>query len=117
VTDTARVAAQLERRAMQYCGPRGIPLSVFLGRVVGPGDPQWLPEDVAAALKWQSEQDLLCPGCGQPRGESFDKSSRYTVVSHRCEACAALQQRTWMAEKNRSKTPQFGLYQSVLKVD
>lgn len=41
---------------MRYCGPRGIPLSSFLG---------WPQEDQDAALAWQAHEAERCPGCGR----------------------------------------------------
>lgn len=41
---------------MRYCGPRGIPLSTFLG---------WAQEDQDAALAWQAHEAERCPGCGR----------------------------------------------------
>lgn len=132
------VAGEFERRVRRYCGERGIPQSVFLGRALNEEttvtyhrdddgqlvvsrvtvrDPEWLPGDIVAALQYQTEQDALCSGCGQPRAESFDTDSRYDVETHRCVACAGLGQKGWLAQKNRSKnaTPQFGVYHSVKK--
>ncbi len=82
----------LDRAALAYCAPRGIPLSVFLGRVVYPGDPVWLPDDTLAALDWQEHEATKCPGCGQPRDESMaheDDSPPYEVTLNRCQACKA----------------------------
>lgn len=40
---------------MAYCGPRGIPLSVFLS---------WDPADQEAALGWVSYEGRRCASCG-----------------------------------------------------
>jgi hypothetical protein len=40
---------------MAYCGPRGIPLSTFLG---------WDQADQDAALAWQQYEASRCPKCG-----------------------------------------------------
>lgn len=40
---------------MAYCGPKGIPLSRFLG---------WPQEDQDAALEWQAHEAARCTGCG-----------------------------------------------------
>lgn len=116
---TPEAEAAAERRIMQYCGAHGIPRSVFLGRVVTPGEPEWLPEDAVAALRWQAEQDALCAGCHQPRSESFDRAARYNVKSHTCQGCAAREQASWLAQKNHSKNaqPQFGVYFGLTKAD
>jgi hypothetical protein len=77
-----------ERAALDYCAPRGIPLSVFLGRVIYPGDPQWLPEDTEAALWWQAN---VC-SCGQLLSESMDPANEklYAAEGLWCFACRAI---------------------------
>lgn len=113
------VVGEFERRVRRYCGEHGIPRSVFLGRVVGPDEPLWLPADVESALRYQTEQDALCPGCRQPRRESFDTSHRYAAELHICQGCAPMQKASWTAEKNRAKNapPRFGAYYSVKKLE
>jgi len=37
---------------------------VFTGRVIEPGDPQFLPEDTNAALALAEEEADTCPQCG-----------------------------------------------------
>lgn len=51
----------------------------------------WLPEDTELALAWQAEQDLTCPGCGNPRDECMDPANAdaYEVHVLRCFACEA----------------------------
>lgn len=81
-----------EQAALAYCAPQGIPLSVFLGRTVYPGDPAWLPDDTLAALDWQAHEATKCPGCGQPRDECMaheDDAPAYEVEIKRCHACSA----------------------------
>jgi hypothetical protein len=51
---------------MAYCGPRGIPHSVFLG-----GPPGWTPDDRDKALAWQEMQRQTCTSCGT-RPEEWD---------------------------------------------
>lgn len=132
------VAGEFERRVQRYCGEHGIPQSVFLGRSLNERttvtyrrdddgnvvvtrlterDPEWLVEDVESALLHQADEDAKCPGCGQPRRESFDGAGRYEVEAHTCAACAGMQERSWLAEKNRPKhgRPQFGRYFTVRK--
>ena len=41
---------------MAYCGPRGLPLSVFLTT--------WSPEDQEAALEWSAYEARRHPVCG-----------------------------------------------------
>lgn len=117
--DAEAAKADFDRRVLRYCAEHGIPRSVFLGRVVAPGEPLWLREDVVAALQHQADEDALCPGCRQPRVESFDTAARYTVETHKCQSCAAQGQKSWLAEKNRPKnaSPQHGVFYTVSKVE
>ena len=63
-----------------------------MGRVVEPGQPQWLPEDVDLALEWAAEQSVRHNGCGHPLDETTDiaadeRQGRYKVRKLRCWAC------------------------------
>ena len=80
-----------ERRIRDYCVPKGIPRSVFLGRVVAAADPLWLPEDLEAALEWQELQAYLCSGCGHDKRDTMneDHAHEWVVVPLTCHACAA----------------------------
>jgi hypothetical protein len=80
----------VEEAALGYCGPRGIPLSVFLGRVVYPGEPQWTEDDARAALDWQAEDARRCPN-GHDTAESMKKENAfaYRATPLRCHACFA----------------------------
>lgn len=44
---------------MDYCGPRGIPHSHFLG-----GLNEWTPDDYQKALAWQLHEQRRCSSCG-----------------------------------------------------
>ena len=68
---------------------------MFLGRVVGPGDPVWLDEDRAYVLAWQAHRRDTCTGCGHSLTTSTAKENQlgYDAEVVRCHACAA-QQRT-----------------------
>lgn len=59
---------------MRYCGPRGIPLSVFLG---------WSRDDQDAALEWSARESRRCTSCGQLPDEG-------PVHAHvdTCQGCA-----------------------------
>lgn len=50
--------------AITYAATHGIPLSVFLGRVVEPGEPVWLLEDTQAAMGFEQWSAAICSGCG-----------------------------------------------------
>src|SRR5262245_59814936 len=75
------------REELSYCAPRGIPHSIFTGRLVAPGEPQWLDEDVDLALEWQAEQ-TISHHCGQPLDESAGNAEgQYEIRTVRCWAC------------------------------
>lgn len=93
-----------ERLALDYCAPRGIPLSVFLGRVVYPGEPQWLPEDTTAALDWHIEQAGRCPGCGHNQATTTSKDPPdYDVEAVVCHACMARTREAQRMQGTRSE--------------
>lgn len=67
---------------------------MFLGRVVKPGEPQWLPEDREWALALLAEEGDTCTGCGQPLSETFDPANAeaYTVDAIGiCAGCYVLE--------------------------
>ena len=65
---------------------------MFLGRVVGEGEPLWLDEDRDYALALHFLEQETCGGCGQPRSEStaIENDGAYRAEPVRCHACAAL---------------------------
>lgn len=62
---------------MAYCGPHGIPLSVFLS---------WSDADQDAALAWQAHESRRCRGCGRHPDEG-DFHAHVNV----CPGCVALE--------------------------
>lgn len=78
----------------------GVPLSVFLGRVVGPDDPTWTPHDRQVAEAWITYRESLHT-CGVPVDVGFDKNQafvigpdgvkvpRWTAQIDTCHACQA----------------------------
>ena len=64
---------------MDYCGPKGIPLSTFLG---------WQADDQDAALWWQAEQNLRCQSCGTAAWEWEEDPAAYRVAESVCRGCA-----------------------------
>lgn len=111
---------EAEQAVYEFCfgDGRSIPPSVFLGRVVARGMPEWLPEDREAALEWQAYQNSLCPGCRRPRHESFDiaMDDHYDVTALQCHACAARDRRAWNRSQGREPgaPPMFGQFYVVL---
>jgi hypothetical protein len=78
-----------EKAALEYCAPHGIPLSVFHdGRVVYPGNREWLPRDVQAAMWW-----LAKSGCGHDPDKTVGAHNEDTwnasIVGY-CDACRAM---------------------------
>jgi len=66
-----------------------VPRSVFLGRVIGDGEPLWLPEDRYWALALAEVEANACPDCGQPWHEATDIKNefKYKAQVIRCHAC------------------------------
>jgi hypothetical protein len=98
-----------EQAALLYCAPRGIPLSVFLGEVVYPGNPQWLPDDTAAALDWLAYERSRCDGCGQQIAdtvgkEHFDKWNAEKTGT--CDGCRALDRAARILAGNDDLVPE-----------
>jgi hypothetical protein len=98
---------------MAYCGPRGIPRSVFLGRVwpnpADPTEPQWLSDDFDAAMDWMEYEDNKCVGCGMHRDECMsDDPPDYVAHPVVCWAC---QERDVRAKQHaESGGSQAGVY-------
>ncbi|MFJ8027459.1 hypothetical protein [Streptomyces sp. NPDC096311] len=67
-----------------------MPRSVFLGRVVGDGEPLWLPEDRWWALALAEVEADACPDCGQRWSEATapDNEDAYRADLVKCHACA-----------------------------
>lgn len=103
--------------ALEFCygNGRAIPISVFLGRVVEPGEPQWLPEDTRAALVWQEYEKSLCSGCKRPRDETFalEMDDHYDVVPVVCHACAARDSKASKRLRENEGRPLFGEFYIV----
>lgn len=61
-------------------------------------DPLFTDEDAIEILEYLEDEHLVCPGCGQPRMESFAPENEwlYTAIPMACHACAAKRR----AEKN-----------------
>ena len=91
---------------MAYCGPRGIPLSVFLGRVVRPGvDSEWTPGDRAAALDWAAYEGQRCQGCGTHPDE-WETPASFHAHPVKCRGCQG-QQRLSEALQNSQERGVF----------
>jgi hypothetical protein len=85
---------------MAYCGPRGIPWSVFKA---------WAGEDRDAALWWLIHDRLTCEQCGT-RPDEWDpeqggsRDAYRWKVDDQCPGCAVLavgQRRVDMAKEGR----------------
>lgn len=83
----------------------------------------WTRGDRLDALAWQSEQDLRCPGCGQPKEEAYAEDAggavgrlpAYEPVDIRCHACQQIEraQKQFAEDKN----PMMGsLYFGVRRI-
>lgn len=73
----------------------GVPRSVFLGRVVGAGEPLWLPEDRWWALALAQVEAGTCRDCGHPLAETTPASSEdtYDADLTRCHGCVGAAKR------------------------
>lgn len=67
----------------------GIPLSVARG-VRLPGE-AWSPRDWALAQAAKMLDRSRCPGCGQPRWLSHEKTSKWRPHKVKCESCNAIE--------------------------
>ena len=93
-----------EQAALRYCAP-GIPLSVFLGRVVHPGEPQWIDDDQAAVIDWMVEEARYCPSTAPTVNRPCSKRTRSSTGPRSCTATAAGQSTAltsrWQARASR----------------
>lgn len=71
---------------MAYCGPRGIPLSMFLA---------WSEDDQQAALGWQSHEARRCTSCGTHADEWSEQAGgdrdAYHGEAYQCPGCLRLE--------------------------
>jgi hypothetical protein len=90
--------AQIERdprfaAELDYCAPRGIAHSVFLG---------WPDEDQDKALAWAAEEAERCPGCHTPLRLALDKKLQddWEADPQRCHVCATrrIEEMRWSDE-------------------
>lgn len=81
------------RQDLAYTVPKGIPLSVFRGRVVGSEDQQWLDYDREMALAYEAAMADVCRKCGT-RGSEWEKDpyDAYMGQLHVCLGCQRLEQ-------------------------
>lgn len=82
---------------MAYCGPRAIPLSVFLST--------WSPEDQEAALSWQAHESRRHGACGT-HPEDFPAREPSGVHFHPsvCAGCQALERARELLEQDKDGT-------------
>lgn len=109
-----------DRVALDYCAPKGIPLSIFLGRVQGFGEPLWLEDDTRKAVAWQAEQNARCSGCGQPRSECMSEDAPdYEAEMWRCFACEVRDAKMVevQREAQQGKASNHGAYFVVVKTE
>jgi hypothetical protein len=77
---------------MAYCGPRGIPLSVFLS---------WAPDDQAAALAWQADEASRCPNCRTAEWEWAEDPNAYETETRVCPGCMRVHEASKASEDHR----------------
>ena len=106
-----------ERAIREYACSRGIPRSVFLGRIVQPGEADWLEDDAKAALEWQEWHNGLCTGCGVHRSDGMNPEHQFSfeATPYRCFPCQEREKRSYQWSKNHAdgQAPDFGVYWAV----
>lgn len=71
--------------AVRFSCEHGIPISVFFGRVIEPGDPLWLTADTEVAIGFEQWLSAVCPACGLHRLDW--ESERDETWKGRIETC------------------------------
>ncbi|MER5653429.1 hypothetical protein ABT076_10480 [Streptomyces sp. NPDC002131] len=91
-----------------------MPRSIFLGRVVGEGEPLWLDEDRHWALALAEIEADSCPDCHQPWGEATDKENEEGYQAHlvKCHACS-MSAKSVRAYQSRNNSDTDGLHVHV----
>ena len=94
-----------------------MPRSVFLGRVVAPGEPLWLREDRAWALALLEVEADACPECRQPWGEATapDNEFAYRATLVRCHACATSAKTVRAHQNSSGESASDGLHVHIEK--
>ena len=84
----------------------GVPRSVFLGRVVEPGEPEWTVSDRRFAMALLQDESRR-HACGHSVIESFDPalSQDWVAAAHRCHACAAASKESELYSAMAHETP------------
>lgn len=81
-------------------------------------DPEWTDDDRNSEMEHRDHLNSLCPGCGQPRHESFAPENQfaYSVELLRCFGCAA-QRRTLKAKQDADNFDMEGIHPVVSKAE
>lgn len=95
---------------MDYCGPHGIPHSVFLGRPVRPGDSQWLDTDRELALAWARNKAATCSSCGTRHDEWAEDRDAYVAAVHYCRGDDVLAMGREALPKDKDGRPKPGFF-------
>jgi hypothetical protein len=103
----------LVRAELEAARAWAVPRSVFLGRIVGPGEPAWTEQDRQWAIALLAEEKATHT-CGHLIEESFAKENdgRYVGEAIRCHACAAAQR-----ESQEFSEHAEGIYVTARRVD
>jgi hypothetical protein len=84
-----------------------VPRSIFLGRVVGAGEPLWLPEDRWWALALAEVEAGTCRDCGHALAETTSAGSEdaYDAEVTKCHGCVGAAKRVaaFMADGGKSE--------------
>jgi len=78
---------------------------VFTGRVVGPGEPEFLRDDTLGALALAEEERDACPSCGYPKAWCRDPANQFGAFEPHEDWCWATYR---LADHRKAKVEQMG---------
>jgi hypothetical protein len=87
---------------------------VFLGRVVGGGDPAWLDTDRALALAWQAEKNSTC-SCGTRDDEWVEDRAAYVGATAYCRGHELLAMQAEALPKDTDGRPLPGFFARLVR--
>lgn len=89
---------------IRFACEHGIPASVFFGRVVRPGEPQWLAEDTETAVAFEQWAGQICGGCGlHPLDWPSERDETWKGRIDTCFGCAEIGDTRSMIPKSMSE--------------
>jgi hypothetical protein len=101
---------------LDFCCPRGIPLSVFRGAPSVPGKPVWTDDDRLWALAWEYDaQSKLACGCYPDETTGIDNDDAFRAIPLTCHRHKAITDAQAQRQKNANKadSPYVPLWRTV----